>query len=67
MYTVVFVRHGMFFLLPANVPLGESTWNKENRFCGWADKDLTEAGENEARYVTRTFFSYYYVERPPLP
>ena len=28
---------------------GESQWNKENRFTGWKDVDLTEAGIAEAR------------------
>lgn len=28
---------------------GESAWNKENRFTGWTDVDLTEKGEEEAR------------------
>jgi 2,3-bisphosphoglycerate-dependent phosphoglycerate mutase len=28
---------------------GESIWNKENRFTGWTDVDLTEKGINEAR------------------
>lgn len=28
---------------------GESLWNRENRFTGWADVSLTEKGENEAR------------------
>ncbi|MDL2276978.1 2,3-diphosphoglycerate-dependent phosphoglycerate mutase [Parabacteroides sp. OttesenSCG-928-G07] len=28
---------------------GESTWNKENRFTGWTDVDLTEKGINEAK------------------
>lgn len=28
---------------------GQSVWNKENRFTGWVDVDLTEAGEAEAR------------------
>ena len=28
---------------------GESTWNKENRFTGWTDVDLTEKGVEEAR------------------
>ncbi len=28
---------------------GESTWNKENRFCGWTDVDLTETGIMEAK------------------
>lgn len=37
MYKLVLIRHG------------ESTWNKENRFTGWADVDLTEQGINEAR------------------
>ncbi|MGB2578587.1 2(,)3-bisphosphoglycerate-dependent phosphoglycerate mutase [Elusimicrobium simillimum] len=27
---------------------GESTWNKENRFTGWTDVDLTEKGVMEA-------------------
>jgi 2,3-bisphosphoglycerate-dependent phosphoglycerate mutase len=37
MYKVVLLRHG------------ESTWNKENRFTGWTDVDLTEKGREEAR------------------
>ena len=28
---------------------GESTWNKENRFTGWTDVDLSEQGRREAR------------------
>ncbi|HUR20084.1 MAG TPA: 2,3-diphosphoglycerate-dependent phosphoglycerate mutase [Vicinamibacterales bacterium] len=28
---------------------GQSTWNKENRFTGWADVDLSELGREEAR------------------
>ncbi|WP_431820576.1 2,3-diphosphoglycerate-dependent phosphoglycerate mutase [Burkholderia sp. F1] len=36
MYKLVLIRHG------------ESTWNKENRFTGWVDVDLTEQGCNEA-------------------
>ncbi len=36
MYTVVLLRHG------------ESTWNKENRFTGWTDVDLTDKGREEA-------------------
>lgn len=28
---------------------GESTWNKENRFTGWTDVDLSERGYEEAR------------------
>ena len=28
---------------------GESEWNKKNLFTGWADVDLTEKGEKEAR------------------
>ena len=37
MYKLVLVRHG------------ESTWNKENRFTGWTDVDLSEKGVVEAR------------------
>jgi 2,3-bisphosphoglycerate-dependent phosphoglycerate mutase len=36
MYKIVLLRHG------------ESTWNKENRFTGWTDVDLTEKGMEEA-------------------
>jgi 2,3-bisphosphoglycerate-dependent phosphoglycerate mutase len=28
---------------------GESAWNKENRFTGWTDVDLSEKGREEAR------------------
>ena len=28
---------------------GESIWNKENRFTGWTDVDLSEKGKEEAR------------------
>jgi len=37
MYKLVLLRHG------------ESVWNQENRFSGWADVGLTEAGLAEAR------------------
>jgi len=36
MYKLVLLRHG------------ESTWNKENRFTGWTDVDLSERGREEA-------------------
>jgi len=32
---------------------GESTWNKENRFTGWTDVDLSEKGIYEARQAGR--------------
>jgi 2,3-bisphosphoglycerate-dependent phosphoglycerate mutase len=32
---------------------GESTWNKENRFTGWTDVDLTDKGRDEARAAGR--------------
>jgi 2,3-bisphosphoglycerate-dependent phosphoglycerate mutase len=32
---------------------GESTWNKENRFTGWTDVDLSEKGQDEAREAGR--------------
>ncbi len=28
---------------------GESTWNKENRFTGWTDVDLSDKGKSEAK------------------
>jgi 2,3-bisphosphoglycerate-dependent phosphoglycerate mutase len=37
MHTLVMIRHG------------QSQWNKENRFTGWADVDLSEQGRAEAR------------------
>src|SRR5262250_559673 len=37
MKTLVLLRHG------------ESTWNKENRFTGWTDVDLSPKGVEEAR------------------
>ncbi|MBU1870022.1 MAG: 2,3-diphosphoglycerate-dependent phosphoglycerate mutase [Candidatus Omnitrophica bacterium] len=33
---------------------GESTWNKENRFTGWTDVDLSEKGIQEAKESGRT-------------
>jgi 2,3-bisphosphoglycerate-dependent phosphoglycerate mutase len=41
MPTLVLLRHG------------ESTWNKENRFTGWTDVDLSERGREEAREAGR--------------
>jgi 2,3-bisphosphoglycerate-dependent phosphoglycerate mutase len=32
---------------------GESTWNRENRFTGWTDVDLSEKGREEAREAGR--------------
>ena len=33
---------------------GESTWNRENRFTGWADIDLTDKGIEQARHAGRS-------------
>jgi 2,3-bisphosphoglycerate-dependent phosphoglycerate mutase len=41
MFKLVLLRHG------------ESTWNKENRFTGWTDVDLTDKGREEARTAGR--------------
>lgn len=41
MKTLVLLRHG------------ESTWNRENRFTGWTDVDLSPAGLEEARAAGR--------------
>ena len=37
MNNLILVRHG------------QSLWNKERRFTGWADIDLTEQGKSEAK------------------
>lgn len=39
---------------------GESEWNKENRFTGWTDVDLSEKGTEEAREAGRVFKSEGY-------
>lgn len=39
---------------------GESTWNKENRFTGWTDVDLTEKGREEAREAGRLMVAEKY-------
>ena len=41
MHRLVLLRHG------------ESDWNKENRFTGWTDVDLSEKGRGEARDAGR--------------
>ena len=48
MYKLVLLRHG------------ESTWNKENRFTGWTDVDLSAAGIEEARAAGRLLKSSGY-------
>ena len=42
MYKIVLLRHG------------ESQWNKENRFTGWVDVDLSEKGIEEAKKAGET-------------
>ncbi len=41
MHRLVLLRHG------------ESTWNRENRFTGWTDVDLSDQGRIEAREAAR--------------
>lgn len=41
MYKLVLLRHG------------ESVWNRENRFTGWTDVDLTDSGRTQARDAGR--------------
>ncbi len=41
MYKLVLLRHG------------ESVWNKENRFTGWTDVDLSEKGVQEAKEAAK--------------
>lgn len=40
---------------------GESTWNRENRFTGWTDVDLSEKGVQEARHAGRVLRREGYV------
>ena len=49
MHKVVLLRHG------------ESTWNRENRFTGWHDVDLTDRGRDEAREAGRLLSEGSYV------
>jgi 2,3-bisphosphoglycerate-dependent phosphoglycerate mutase len=42
MFKLVLLRHG------------ESIWNKENRFTGWTDVDLSEKGISEAKNAGKT-------------
>ena len=37
---------------------GESLWNKENRFTGWTDVDLSDHGREEARIAGRILKEY---------
>ena len=41
MNNLILVRHG------------QSLWNKEKRFTGWADIDLTEQGIAEAEFAAK--------------
>ena len=49
MIRVVFLRHG------------ESEWNKENRFTGWTDVDLSEKGRAEAKNAGKKLKAEGYV------
>ena len=40
---------------------GESTWNKENRFTGWTDVDLSDKGREEAAAAGRLLRDEGYV------
>ncbi len=48
MKKIVFLRHG------------ESTWNKENRFSGWTDVDLSDKGVAEATRAGETLLKEGY-------
>jgi len=47
-FCVVLMRHG------------ESSWNKENRFCSWVDKPLTDKGCRDAKECAKTLRKYGY-------
>ena len=42
---------------------GESVWNRENRFTGWTDVDLSEKGVAEAVKAARRVF----ISAAPIP
>ncbi len=48
MYKLVLLRHG------------ESVWNKDNRFTGWTDVDLSEQGRKEAQEAAVTLLERGY-------
>lgn len=50
MATLVLVRHG------------QSVWNKENKFTGWVDVDLTEKGIEEAEKAGELLADYKFDE-----
>ncbi|HLV52508.1 MAG TPA: 2,3-bisphosphoglycerate-dependent phosphoglycerate mutase, partial [Cryomorphaceae bacterium] len=50
MAKLVIVRHG------------QSIWNKENRFTGWVDVDLTEQGVQEAERAAELLKGYQFDE-----
>ena len=49
MYKIVLIRHG------------ESVWNKENRFAGWVDVDLSEKGIEEAHNAGKKLLAEKYI------
>jgi 2,3-bisphosphoglycerate-dependent phosphoglycerate mutase len=49
MYKIVLLRHG------------ESDWNKENRFTGWTDVDLSDKGREEAKAAGQVLKAEGYV------
>ena len=49
MYQVILLRHG------------ESDWNRENRFTGWTDVDLSDKGREEAKAAGRLLKKEGYV------
>ena len=46
--TLIVVRHG------------ESIWNKENRFAGWTDVELSEEGIQQAKLLGEKLKSKYF-------
>ena len=49
MYKIILIRHG------------ESVWNKENRFTGWVNVDLTDKGVTEARKAGQKLIEGKYI------
>ncbi len=54
MNNLILVRHG------------QSLWNKEKRFTGWADIDLTDQGKLEAELAGKLIKDLNFSGSPPV-
>lgn len=50
---LLIIRGGTYMAKLVMLRHGESTWNKENRFTGWTDVDLSDKGLQEAHLAAK--------------